>query len=62
MNPAVQAKKQELLLRIRKLRRVKYEISWQRRLTSLSTQLSRARTLRALRRVEASLTRLEQPE
>ncbi|MEM7676019.1 MAG: protein kinase [Myxococcota bacterium] len=62
VSAAVRDQKRVLLQRIRRLRKIKYEISWQRRLTSLSTQLSRARSLRALRQIEASLTRLEQSE
>ena len=59
VDPAVGAKKRVLLLRLKGLRRVRYDVRWQRRLTGLSARLSRARTIRALTAIEAALARLE---
>ena len=57
--PALRAQKRALLGRLRALRKVKYEVRWQRQLTSLSARLSRARSPRALGQIDAALTRLE---
>jgi len=56
---AVLSRKRGLVERLRSLRRQRFEISFQRKLTKLSAELSRARSQRALDRIEASLSRLE---
>ena len=55
----LQPEKEALLVRVKQLRKVKYEIQWQRRLTAISARLSRARTRRTLSQIEAALTELE---
>lgn len=55
----LRADKEALLVRLRQLRKVKYEVAWQRRLTALSAKISRARSRRALDQVDGALTRME---
>jgi serine/threonine protein kinase len=57
--PEVESKKSEIVRRIKQLRRMRFDISFQRRLTQLSTRLSKARTMKALDEVESALARLE---
>lgn len=57
--PALRQRKKRLLGKIRALRRVSFEVAWQRRLTRLSARLSRARTEEALDEIEGTLRRLE---
>lgn len=52
-------RKRRLVERLRNLRRQRFEIGFQRKLTQVSAQLSRARTQRALDSVEANLAGLE---
>jgi hypothetical protein len=52
-------KKRRLVERLRLLRRQRFEIAYQRRLTRISSRLSKARTVRSLDSISASLTRLE---
>lgn len=55
----VQERKKQLVARIRDLRRVKYEVRWQKRLTSLSAKLSSARSQRSLDSIERSIRQME---
>lgn len=55
----VSAKKKELVQRIRQARRLRFDVNFQRKITSLSSRLSRARTMRALEEIEGALIRLE---
>lgn len=57
--PAQSQRKKRLLRRIRSLRRVSFEVDWQRQLTRLSARLSRARSEETLDEVEGELFRLE---
>jgi tRNA A-37 threonylcarbamoyl transferase component Bud32 len=57
--PEVESKKSDLIRRIRQLRRVRFDVSFQRKITQLSTRLSKARTMKALDEVESALVRLE---
>ncbi len=52
-------KKRKLVERLRRLRRQRFEIAYQRKLTRISSRLSKARSVRALNGIAASLTRLE---
>ncbi len=53
------ARKKALLKRVRRLRKKNFEIDWQRKLTKLSTRLSRARSARSLDEIEARLRKME---
>ena len=55
----MKARKAALVRRIRDLRRVEYDIAWQKRLTRLSARVSTARTNRALDSIEQSIRRME---
>ncbi len=55
----VRRRKKDLLARLRRLRRMRFEIDFQKKLTRLSTQLSKARSKRSLDSIESSLRRLE---
>ena len=55
----LQARKAALLVRLKDLRKVKYDVRWQRKLTGLSARLSRARTRREIAAIEVALNRLE---
>ncbi len=55
----LQTQKNGLLVRLKELRKVKYEVSWQRKLTGLSARLSRAQTRREIAAIEVALNRLE---
>ncbi|MFO0722304.1 MAG: protein kinase [Myxococcota bacterium] len=55
----VSARKPDLLARLKSLRRQRYEISFQKRLTALGQRISRARTEREIEEIEAQLSRLE---
>lgn len=57
--PEAAERKADLIRRIRQLRRVRFDVGFQKRLTQLSTKLSRARNLRALEEIEAALLKLE---
>lgn len=52
-------RKRTLVLRIRQLRKQRFDVSWQRRVTTLSTRLSRARTKASLDRIEGQITAME---
>ena len=54
-----QVQKNALLRRLKALRKRKYDVAWQRRVTGLSVRLSRARNQRDLTQIEADLIRLE---
>lgn len=53
------ARKKALLKRVRRLRKRNFEIDWQRKLTKISTRLSRARSARSLDEIEARLRKME---
>jgi serine/threonine-protein kinase len=55
----VSAKKSELVRRIRQARRLRFDVNFQKKITALSSRLSRARTMRALDEIEGALIRLE---
>lgn len=59
VTPEVAAKKSELIRRIRQARRLRFDVSFQKKITALSTKLSRARSMRALDEIELALMRLE---
>lgn len=59
LSPEVSARKSELVRRIKQLRRVRFDLDFQKRLTQLSARLSRARSAKALDELEASLVRME---
>lgn len=52
-------RRRQLVERLRQLRRARFEIAFQRKLTQLSARLSNARSHRALDEIEAELKRLE---
>ncbi len=55
----VKRRKSQLVSRIRDLRRVKYDVRWQKRLTKLSARLSSARSNRSLDSIERSIRQME---
>lgn len=59
LSPEVAARKEALVARLRLLRKRKFEVSWQRKLTTLGTRLSRAKSARELEEIEAALRRME---
>lgn len=59
LTPDVAARKEGLVARIRLLRKRKFEVSWQRKLSTLGTRLSRARSGRELDEIENALRRME---
>jgi len=55
----VREHKQRLVGRLRRLRRQRFDVSWQKELTRIGTKLSRARTTASLDRIEARITEME---
>lgn len=58
-SPDIERRRLRLVEKVRDLRRVSFEVEWQRKLTRLSTKLTRARTDRALDEIESTLRRME---
>lgn len=59
VSPALAAKKRELVGRLRDLRRTKFEVSFQRKLTELGSRLSRAKSAQSVAEIEGQIRRLE---
>jgi serine/threonine protein kinase len=59
VSPEVSARKEALVTRIRLLRKRRFDLPWQRKVTTLGTRLSRARSGRELDDIEGSLRRME---
>jgi serine/threonine-protein kinase len=59
LSPEIESRKNELVRRIRHLRRMRFDVGFQRKVTALSTRLSRARSMKTLDELESSIVRLE---
>ena len=57
--PDLEARKRTLLNRIKQLRKTRFDLDWQKRLTRLSARLSQVRSTKALDEIEAALRKME---
>jgi tRNA A-37 threonylcarbamoyl transferase component Bud32 len=59
LSGAQRERKNKLVVRLRRLRRKSFDVAWQRQVTELGKQLSRARTDSTLDRIDGQITRME---
>jgi serine/threonine-protein kinase len=59
VGPEVVERRRELVERVRGLRKARFDVNWQKKLTQLSTKISHARSMRELDSLERAIDRLE---